>query len=290
MEANQDKFWRKLCLISLSLLVSASLWAQEITAPPKVEQPDELIKKAKKLILLRDRLQACQILSRSAKKWDYTSAEAKEIRESLNELSRIFFTEKAQQSFEFARSKSYSKWNEATESFLQAQKEEPKNLLVLEYLSYQYLHRGDCKKVLENADLALQMNPYDKTFYAIKAQALACLNLSQELQLLFTSITPDWNMNTMPAWILAKVQSFFQLKRYVEMEMAIEKLQELQPDFPETDYWRGLLYEKTNQDPHSTYKSYLEKCKLQNNELRQKYPWEPRVCLASSEVQEKIEK
>src|SRR4051812_15574321 len=89
-------------------------------AKSKTESYKDLISKARHLTFQRDRLQATQVLVRGLQHEAKNSAAYKELLSELNELSEVFYTEKAQSIFLAADAMEIEKPKDAIEKFNEA--------------------------------------------------------------------------------------------------------------------------------------------------------------------------
>ena len=150
VDSQLEKSFKSTFVSSLVLiaLVIASRTGQAQAADKseaQLETYKDLIQKAQNLTLQRDRLQTSQLLVRGIKREARASQAAKELMKALDELTTVFYTEKAQTAFVAGDSIIENKPKEAIEHFLTAQRLEDGNLATLRSLTRAYLILGEIR-------------------------------------------------------------------------------------------------------------------------------------------------
>ena len=245
-------------LISLIPIFIVSAFA--LSTPVKKQNKEgykDIIQKSKLLSLQRDRIQAAQILRMAILKEGPQSEAAKELVPQLKKASEIFYTDKAQQFYELAESMQTENPAVAIDTFKDALKVEDSNVAVLKGLSRQYLRMDDCNNSLNAAQKAENMNPFLEDIAYIKAEALACLNKWDAMEL--------WVADK--KWVKGPRWQFWQSLLYKnknENWKAVESLSDAikkDPDFPESYLQLGLLQiEVSPKTAYDNLKKYVDKC------------------------------
>jgi hypothetical protein len=144
----------------LIFLIPATLLA----AAGKVESYKDLISKARHLTFQRDRLQASQVLLRGIQRESKNSPAQKELIAALEELSGVFYTEKAQSLFLLADAMEGEKLREAVEKLNEALRLEEGNLSILKALGRVHLRLGECSTASKPISEGMAINPYSSEF------------------------------------------------------------------------------------------------------------------------------
>lgn len=131
------------------------------TIKPEPTSYAAYMSKAENLVLQRDRLKACAILTQAYKKLEKKS-ERLLILEKLNFISELFFTDLAQQNFEQARSMYHQSSTLAFNKLETAKRLEPFNFLIGQVFVSYMLTQTQYKKASEEASRYLNVNPYNK--------------------------------------------------------------------------------------------------------------------------------
>lgn len=282
---------KKLNFIIVGFL-SLNLFAQNATEIktenknkyPARESHKDLIQKARNLSLQRDRLQVSKILTAGMKEYKQDSPAWLEIQKNLEQLTSMFYTDKAMQAYELAKSAAADKPKDAMDHLQEANKLEPQNIKVLSLMGRLYLQESKCEKALSTAEQALLSNEYFKDSIILKFQSLACLNESEKFYAFDVANSYKWKLKN-PYFLhsLALVQ--IQNKLWQEAEQSILSLEQVAKDF--ADLYLLKTQDISNKKLLANYIQYSNWCK-DSVALRKKYELEPRLCMQLDEVQKNI--
>lgn len=244
------------------------------------------ISKAQELTLNQERSKASLLLVQEIEKEQKNIYAQRELKKALLNLGELFYTEKAQKTFELGRSLSMSEPDAGVDKYQEALSLEPGNLKILKELARGYLYRGECSKALEISKDALLQNPYNVEFFLLRMQAKVCLGSVEDLEAELAN--PFVEKDPVSSFIdTLKAQYYFTQEKYAQALTALSKVK--LSNFPEAYYWRGQIKSRLGQSPQSDYESYVELCKEQKNKLLQKFPQEPRTCKEAKAVEQKLE-
>lgn len=272
------KFWIQI----IFLIFAVSVFAQEktdtkVSAPKSKESYKDIIQKAQNLTLQQDRLQASQVLARVIKSESYNKKAQDELKKSLNDISTIFYTEKTQKLFEYAKSLLRESPQEASEKYTEALKAEPDNVLILLGSARLYLYQGKCEDAEKAVLSALEINPFNPSLELTDLQAKACLRNEEELN---TALGEYKRLETaFPLYYqMILVQKYFNQKKYDEALEHLEKAKQIDKEFPEIYFWESQALEKQDLIFKDAASKYIRSCKTLAKADYLKYEMEPRLC------------
>jgi tetratricopeptide (TPR) repeat protein len=270
-------------LLMLVLLIPVWTFAEG----PIKESYKDLVTIAQNLSLQRDRIQATQLLVRGLKKEKSTVAR-KELIRVLNELSDVFYTDKAQQLFELGESLRFENPQMALDRYNEALKIEPGNLNIIRGIGRAQLALGVCDKVSEMAQTAFDMNPFADDLVLMRAQALSCLAKTKDSKQAIEKI--DLKKSPLKFFFeTVKVQNLFFEDKLGMAEEELKKLIEQDPLFPESYYWMAQIKGKQKVDSTEWSQKYVRICQSMTSQVRRKYSLEPRLCLERKNVEQLME-
>ena len=148
---------------------------------PSFENYKDLIQKAQNLALQHDRLQSSQVLIRAIQREQKGSQAHKELMRALEDLTTVFYTEKAQGSFAAGNSLLETKPRDAIDSYLEALRLEDGNVAVLKALARVHLSEGECDKADGYVRQAEGLNPFSPEVILLRVQELGCAKNSEAL-------------------------------------------------------------------------------------------------------------
>lgn len=241
------------------------------------ESYKDIIQKAQNLTLQQDRLQASQVLVRVIKSEMYNKKAQEELKKTLNDISTLFYTEKTQKFYEYAKSLLRESPVEAAEKFKEAIKVEPDNILILLWMARLAMVTGKCEEASASITKALEVNPFYPQLQLTDLQIKACLQVieplnkaASEYKYLETLYPLYFNM--------VLVQKFFTQKQYPEATYHIEKAKQIDKEFPEIYFWESQILEKQELFFKDAASRYIRGCKTIAKADYLKYELEPRLC------------
>ncbi len=274
--------------LTLGLVLQTAMVQAAVSTAKENLSAKAAIKKAQDLTLEQNRQEAVETLIRALNK--ETNARAKrELLSSLNELSTIFYTEKTQKLFEYARSLFRDSKAEAMEKLEAAKQLEPDNNKIELWLSRGYLQQGKCEQALEVSQKAVEKNPYFTAGDLVKVQAQICLQKGEAL------LQEDEELKKIEAtfpmyYQLLMAQQEINNKNYLEAEIRLKKAEQLDKNFPEIYYWKTRALEKQGKDIKETASRYVRSCKGLSKADYLKYEYEPRTCIELAQFEKEYKK
>jgi tetratricopeptide (TPR) repeat protein len=246
----------------------------------------DIISKAKNLSLQKDRLQATKILIRAAQK-ERGSAK-KELIQTLQELSELFYTEKGQQLFELGQSLKFTALSTSIERYQEALQLEPSNVEVLRALTRAHLTLGACERSLEFSQMLLDSNPFDEEHTLLRLQSIFCGN--QVAATKETLETADVKRVELKIYFdMMRAQALITEEKLTSAEQLLEKIVLQDKAYPESFLLLANLKKRQKKDFLEPAKKYLDLCKGLNPQTRTKYRFEPRLCTEEKKVEAEVE-
>ncbi len=247
----------------------------------------DLITKAQNLSLQKDRLQATKILARATAKEKGPSR--KELILALKELAEIFYSDKGQQTFELGRSLDDTAPSNAVDRYNEALALEPNNTSILKALARSYVGLNSCDKGLESANQGLAINPFDEELVLLKAQNNVCLNKT-EYSKLVSELSDVMKTNLKLHADFLKAKALYGEGKFPAAEAQFDKTLTLDPKFPESHFYLGLLKQKSGKDATEHFQKYVNLCSDLSGEKKRKYRPEPKLCAEKTKAEAEIEK
>lgn len=271
----------KFLALILSFHLSAFAQALPLIEQPKATKSKEsykdIIQKAQNLTLQQDRLQASQVLVRVIQSESYNKKAIEELKKTLNDISTVFYTEKTQKSFEYAKSLLRESAQEATEKFNESIKAEPENISILLWMARLSLVLGKCDEADKSLLKAKEINPFYSQLELADLQTKACL---QNIEILNKSVSEYKHLEQIyPLYYhMVLVQKFYTQKQYPEANYHLEKAKSIDKEFPEIYYWESQILEKQELNFKDAASRYIRGCKTIAKADYLKYELEPRLC------------
>lgn len=273
------KFWAQLTILVFTSMVFAQNQPAVVPKPTatKKESYKDIIQKAQNLTLQLDRLQAAQVLTRVIKSESYNKKAQEELKKNLNDIATVFYTEKTQRLFEYAKFLLRESPQEAKEKYMEALKIEPDNILILLGSARLYLYEGKCEDAEKAMEKALEIDPFYPQLELADLQAKACLQNAEEFNKALSSYK---HLETIyPLYYqMVLAQKFFNQKQYVEATDHIEKAKQIDKEFPEIYFWESQILEKQELVFKNAASRYIRSCKTATKTDFIKYELEPRLC------------
>lgn len=245
------------------------------------------IQQAQALAIKKNRQEACAVLKSA-----YDTATPKQkpkLAEALQQVSRMFFTDKGQKAFEAGQAAMWETPDLALTHFREAQALEDSNLQILENVARVHLLKQDC----ENAALAIQsarkINPLSSETALLDLRAMVCHKRFESLrEKARIAPAPD-------KWAEAYVQYLLALdnlqqKSWRKVMDAMTKVTEEQPQFPEAYYVYAKAAQESGKDAEAWLQKYVSLCKVVTVRERKKFSLEPRLCANAKEAEDELAK
>lgn len=249
----------------------------------RTEGPSDLIEKARNLSLQKDRAQAVNILVNAMKREPVQSAGFREMRQALDEISKIFLSDRAQQQYELGLSLRKTDPRQAQARFQEALRMEPENLQIVNELARLQLSQGECEAAHESLTQARRTNPYDEQSLLTSAQAAVCLNdwpLYTSLRSQAEGRRGAYKKN----WVSLEAERAYRENSETRLQEAVQAMKNLVPDHPELSFWEWH-FAKTPEKKNEAAAQYLNHCKSLSTATLRKFLAEPFLCKKTNEVE-----
>ncbi|WII72980.1 hypothetical protein QJS83_03730 [Bdellovibrio sp. 22V] len=269
-------------IAALSFLPASSFAQNKI---PKSETYKDIIEKAYNLSLQRDRQQALNILTNALQKETRPQAIA-ELKKTVNEVSHIFFSDKAQQLYETGVSLRKTELNQAFDKMTEASRIEPDNFLIVTELAHLMIAKGDCKAAQELVQKQLALVGFDEELKLTSAQALACMGKWTDYQKLADSVLIKRSPQQKFWWAL-ETEKFLTAKNFAKAQEALSNMKKSDEKYPELFYWAWKLEYAAKKAKANTDEAqkYVMTCKNISAIQYRQYMIDPMLCRRLTEVE-----
>ena len=264
-----------------SFFVLAPTLTRASSPKKNLETYPETIQKARNLILQKNRPQALDVLVAALKNEKSNSIGFRELKKNIQEISRIFFTEKAQQVYEFSLSLKRADLAQALTKINEALRLEPENFTLLLEAARQNLIKSDCKTALELAQKTQIINPWDNELNLILAQAKMCQNDLPG----YASIKEGAVISGSIPWLSLEIERYLLEKNFTKATDALAQLKKIDKNYPEQYYWAWKIdidQKINNLDSAQEYKS---NCQNLTVTFYRRFLLDPRLCGRMVEVE-----
>lgn len=251
----------------------------------QLETYKDLIAKAQNLTLQRDRLQASQILLRAIAREPKNSVGYKELTKALQELTTVFYTERAQSAFIAGEANLPLKPKEALESFQESLRLEDGNVTVLKAIARQHLIQGECEKADGFVKSAENLDPYSAEVYLLRLQAWDCAKATSFLEeKLFTS---DAQLIGVEPYVRGlQMRELIRKSEFKKAKTTLEKWAAGSKDYPEVSYWTFELSKAQGSAPDKAAAArYVQLCQNLTPRKRKSYNLDVDLCKARETVE-----
>jgi hypothetical protein len=233
-----------------------------VFAAPTQENHEDIIQKAKTLMLQRDRDKALQVLQFSMQKENKNTQAGKRLVQTMNQMGEMVFTEKGQQTLEIAESLVNSDPQQAIDSYKEALKIEESNIYIELQLARAYMYLDDCKNAAASADAVLQLHPWYEPAVFLFAQAKVCDSSSfvlkdSQISFIENDITKHYVM------IAQNHSQKEHAKVLRETDVAIKKF----PNFSEFYWFRAQALQASQLNSSKETQKYNELCNTKPSPL-----------------------
>jgi hypothetical protein len=191
---------RVVILTALFLLSLQAVAAKKNST--NLETYKDQISKSQVLLLQQDRLQATQLLISAINQEGTKSASYLELSKALKKAAELFFSEKAQQSYEMAMASYPTDKGQALVRMREILNLEPMNTLVIKGLIFTLLNQNECGLAAkQRVDLA-KINPLDEDLTKLAFLELVCKKGHSDALAYFGKL--DTQVAQQPFWLINK--------------------------------------------------------------------------------------
>lgn len=222
---------------------------------------------AQDLILKKQRKQAILLLQKK----DLQSSTKKKNAETIHQYGTLFLTDQGQKLYEQAQ----STWWNATDSSLkylnEAEALEDENLLIYQAKVRNFLLKDDCAKALEESQKAMALYTEDRTLLIYQALAEICLEHPDQAKLKLKNIEGKRDL----------------AETYIRFLLQVDDIKILlfrDNNFPEAHYWQWKKKKQMGLEDEASAKKYHALCQNVGRSTREKYFFEPKLCVRLNEV------
>lgn len=275
----------KLKILKRAALVAALFFAPQASLAT-TETYRDLIEKAYNLSLQKDRTQAVSILVGALKRESRKSVAQKELASALEQVSKVFYSDKAQQLYELALSLKFTDSPTALSKLQEAARLEPENISIEIALARQLLSNNDCDGASALITKYKDLAPAIEEIRLVQGQAKVCLGqfpaylaIKNNLDLKQSSFALFWQ--TLESEYFFKTGAF---PKALESALAAQKLD---PNLPEAHYWQ---WKAEKQKSPKAAQKYLSLCKTLNSRQQRQYLPEPQLCRRTAEIETFLKK
>lgn len=254
-----------------------------LASPRTAEGPADLIEKAHNLSLQKERTQAVNILVAAIKREAPNSANAKELKSALQEISSAFLGDKAQQLYELAVSFRKTDLAQMQNRLNEALRVEPDNLLLLNEMARLQIIRGECAGASEALAKHRRWNPYDELTLLTSGQAAVC----QGDWPAYTTLRSQADGKKGPYgvfWLALEVERALKEKAEARAKESLELLRKEDPQYPEIAFWSLKLAKDVSSRSNFAQK-YVMECKNVSAAQFRRYMMEPLLCRRTAEAE-----
>lgn len=275
-----------------ALFLGSSLSFAQPSAKPasKTETYLDVVEKAYNLSLQKERSQAILLLVNSIKKESKKNPKAvKDLSKALEQISSIFYSDKAQQLFELGISLRLSDPGLAAQKINDAIKLEPDNLSNNLAQMRLQIAGGDCGGALGAAKKTKEINPFSEEIDLIISQAAVCAGQFETYQQLKTYID-DKKSPLARHWMSVELEYLFKNGLFPRGLELVSGIQKTEPQYPEPYYWQWKLEIEVKGKPELAAAKYVNLCKTLSSRALRDYMAEPLLCRRTQEVENFLKK
>jgi predicted Zn-dependent protease len=276
-------FLRRAALIGAALFIFKGLPAVSAeTKSKKAETSKDIIEKAYNLSLQKDRSQAITILVNAIKQENARNGNTVELKKALQQVSYLFYSDRAQQTYELALSLKKTDPNQALQKMNEALRMETDNLTLFTETQRMILIKGDCSTALDNLTKERRQDPFDENLILLQAQAQACLGNWEDYKTTRDGFDIK-KSNLQKYWTALEIEQALYEKSPVKARELIAALQKLDSKYPELHYWQWRVASGAEKVPFA--QKYVKECKNISATVYRQYMTDVNLCRKVVEVE-----
>lgn len=265
-----------------------ALFFQMTTQAAPTETYRDLIEKAYNLSLQKDRSQATSILVNALKRETRPQAQ-KELAAALEQVAKVFYSEKGQQLYELAMSLKSTDLGLAAAKFQEANRLEPENVAI-EIESIRLLMAGkDCGAALGRLKGLEDLASHIEEIRLLKAQATVCGGQFEE----YRTLKAPQDLKKGPLllyWQIVETEFLFKTGMFQKAKEIGQTIQKSEKNFPESSYWIWKVEIDLKQNAVPAGEKYLALCKSLSVRQLRDYSMDPSLCRRTTEVETFLKK
>jgi len=253
------------------------------------ETYQDIIEKAYNLSLQKDRIQAISLLLGALKKESKKSLAQKELNAALDQVAKVFYSDKAQQLYELALSLRATEPGLAVSKLQEAARLEPENTSIEIALIRQSLSTSDCAaaagRLLKQKDLAVTL----EELRLVAAQTALCQGKFNDYVTIRNAVDVK-NSSLNSFWQTAELEYLYRTGAFTKAQETAMNLQKSDMGFPEALYWQWKSELELKLKADKAAQKYLSQCKTLNSRQQRLYLPEPMLCRRTAEVESFLKK
>ncbi len=240
----------RVVVLTTLFMFSQNVWPKKVTE--NLETYKDQISKAQVLLLQHDRNQAAQIIIAAINREGTKSPSYGELTSALKKTVEIFFSEKAQQSYEMALSAYSTNKSQAIDKLNETLRLESGNGLVLKGLAFALLSQRECGNSARFRSDYFKLNPFDEDNEKLRFLELVCQKNKSEALIVLAKL--DASVLNQSFWVVNK-------QRIIPEEFGVSNFDSriLQESSPEISYL-GWLFEKDQKKRMALAEKYKNLC------------------------------
>ena len=270
-------------------LIVALFFSLAAKVAGSVETYQDIIEKAYNLSLQKDRTQAVTILLAALKKESKKSTAQKELSAALDQVSKVFYSDKAQQLYELGLSLKSTDPSLSASKLQEAARLEPENASIEVALARLALANGDCAAVagrlMKQKDLVIAI----EDLRLVAAQTALCQGKFNDY-LTSKNGNDVKNSSLSSFWQTAEMEYLYRTGAFAKVQEAALSLQKQDPSFPEALYWQWKSELELKIKADKVGQKYLSQCKTLNSRQQRVFLPEPMLCRRTPEVESFLKK
>lgn len=248
----------------------------------KAETSKDIIEKAYNLSLQKDRSQSINILVNAIKQENARNGNTVELKKALQQVSYLFYSDRAQQAYELALSLRRTDPGQALQKMNEALRIESDNLTLFNEMQRMVLIKGDCSAALESLSKERLQDPFDEHLILLQAQAHACLNQWEEYKKV-RDLFDTKKSSLAKFWQPLEIELAFYEKNTTKAKELIAALQKLDEKYPDLHYWQWRIASNGERPPLA--QRYIKECKNMSATLYRQYMTDVNLCRRVAEVE-----
>lgn len=263
----------------LSVLFTFALAALE-PGTGAIEQAQALAKK-------KNRTEACAVLQKSLAETPPAGKSRAKILEALNQISRLFFTDKGQKEFEAGQATMWDSPDMALNHLKSALAIEDENLLILDNIARIQLMKQDCEAAAATVDRAKKINVYASEPAILGLRARVCQKHFDGFKDVAKGIAAadKWEEAYIQYLLAREAVENQSWKKAFEL---LTKVSEEQPRFPEAYFWMAKAGDELEKDTEAQYQKYVSLCKALTTRDKRRFSLEPKLCANQKDAENEL--
>lgn len=278
--------FKKYSYFKRATFLVALFFSSTILAGPKTvskETYKDIINKAYNLSLQKDRAQALSLLLGALKREAKKTGAQKELIQALDQVAKVFISDKAQQQYELGLSLKFSDPSTALSKLTEAARLEPENSSIEIAIAQQQMMLGDCDGANTRALKNKELSPYLEDWRLVSAQTSMCENNFDTY--LALKQASDQKSPLALFWLVLESEYLFRINQAQKAKESIAAALKLDPLFPENLYWDWKLSQQLKLKGERQAQKYISTCKSLNSRQQRNYAAEPFLCRRTAEVE-----